>query len=140
LGWSATIGGMGPDRSSCECWKVDGCIIAQGSDGFHHVAGALNRPFGVLFGAGWLLAAGSASEAFALGEVALAGHLEALGPTHLWTKDSARITADALAALNRAKEAAAMRIVSLLPSRCRIQSTALSSRSRSWLMTITVCG
>ena len=56
-----------------------------------------------------LLASGNASEAVALGEAALAGHHKVLGPTHPWTKDSARVTADALAALGRPDEAAAIR-------------------------------
>jgi hypothetical protein len=41
--------------------------------------------------------------------VALAAHQKVLGPTHQWTKDSARVTADALIALNRSEEAATLR-------------------------------
>jgi hypothetical protein len=48
-------------------------------------------------------------EALALGEVALAAHQKALGPSHDWTKDSARVMADALTALGRPDEAAALR-------------------------------
>jgi hypothetical protein len=54
-----------------------------------------------------LLASGNTSEAAALGEAALAAHHAALGLAHPWTRDSARITADALAALGRTGEAAA---------------------------------
>ena len=56
-----------------------------------------------------LLASGDASQALALGEAALAAHQKLLGPTHPWTSDSARVTADALVALNRGEEAAALR-------------------------------
>ena len=56
-----------------------------------------------------LLASGSATEALALGETALAAHDKVLGPDHHLTKDSARVTADALDALGRADEAAALR-------------------------------
>jgi hypothetical protein len=41
--------------------------------------------------------------------MALATHERLNGPNHTWTKDSARITADALDALGRADEAAALR-------------------------------
>ena len=40
---------------------------------------------------------------------ALAAHENALGPEHAWTKDSARVTADALDALGRTDEATALR-------------------------------
>jgi hypothetical protein len=40
---------------------------------------------------------------------ALAAHERANGPNHLWTKDSAGVTAAALAALGRAEEAQALR-------------------------------
>ncbi len=56
-----------------------------------------------------LLGSGSANQALALGEAALAGHHKALGREHKWTKDSARVTADALDALGRADEAMALR-------------------------------
>src|SRR5262245_27027939 len=52
---------------------------------------------------------GNPVEALALGETALAAHDKALGPHHVWTKDSARIAADALAPLGRAEEAIALR-------------------------------
>jgi hypothetical protein len=42
-------------------------------------------------------------------EAALAAHDNILGTDHPWTKDSARVTADALAALGRADEAPALR-------------------------------
>ena len=48
-------------------------------------------------------------EALSLAEGALAVHDAANGPNHLWTRDSARVTADALDALGRADEAAALR-------------------------------
>jgi hypothetical protein len=56
-----------------------------------------------------LVAAGSGAEALTFGETALASHEKALGKNHRWTKDSARTTADALAALGRGDEAAALR-------------------------------
>jgi tetratricopeptide (TPR) repeat protein len=59
--------------------------------------------------AGVLLAKRQPTEALALGETALANHQKALGPDHVWTKDSARVTADALDALGRAEEAKALR-------------------------------
>ena len=49
------------------------------------------------------------TEALALGETALAAADKALGPDHAWTKDSARVTADALDALGRTEEARALR-------------------------------
>ncbi len=48
-------------------------------------------------------------EALSVGERALAAHEAAYGPKDPWTKDSAAVTADALAALGRADEAAAVR-------------------------------
>ena len=56
-----------------------------------------------------LLASGDAGEALALGEAALVVHDKVLGKDHPWTKDSARVTADALDALGRGGEAAALR-------------------------------
>ena len=56
-----------------------------------------------------LLADGNAAEALTYSEVALAAHKKALGEDHGWTKDAARVTADANAALGRAEEAAALR-------------------------------
>jgi hypothetical protein len=56
-----------------------------------------------------LLQIGSPTEALALGEKALANHDKALGPDHSWTKDSARVTADALDALDRTEGAKALR-------------------------------
>jgi hypothetical protein len=44
-----------------------------------------------------------------LGQTALAALESALGPEHAWTKDAARVTADALDALGRADDAAALR-------------------------------
>ena len=52
---------------------------------------------------------GQPTEALALGETALAAHDKALGRDHPWTKDSARVTADALDALGRTEEAKALR-------------------------------
>ena len=52
---------------------------------------------------------GRPTEALTLGETALAAHDKALGRDHAWTKDSARVTADALDALGRAEEAKALR-------------------------------
>ena len=56
-----------------------------------------------------LLAEGNAAEALRCGEAALSAHEKTLGENHPWTKDSARVVADALAALGRAEEAAALR-------------------------------
>jgi tetratricopeptide (TPR) repeat protein len=53
-----------------------------------------------------LLADRNAAEALTYGEAALAAHKKILGEDHPWTKDSARVTADALAVLGRADEAA----------------------------------
>ena len=50
-----------------------------------------------------------AVDAFCLGQIALAAHDKALGPNHAWTKDSARVTADALDAAGRTAEAAMLR-------------------------------
>jgi hypothetical protein len=44
-----------------------------------------------------------------LAEAALAIHARDNGPNHPWTRDSARVTADAIDALGRADEAAAVR-------------------------------
>jgi tetratricopeptide (TPR) repeat protein len=55
------------------------------------------------------LAKRQAVDALSLGEIALAAHDKALGLNHRWTKDSAGVTADALAALARAEEANALR-------------------------------
>ncbi len=56
-----------------------------------------------------LLASGNPGKALAFGEPALAAHEKLLGQNHSWTKDSATVTADALDALGRADEAAALR-------------------------------
>jgi hypothetical protein len=56
-----------------------------------------------------LLDTGRAAEALPLAQTALSTHDAALGSTHPWTKDGALVTADALAALGRADEAAALR-------------------------------
>jgi hypothetical protein len=52
---------------------------------------------------------GRATEALPLGETALTAHEKVLGRDHPWTKDSARVTADALDALGRTEEARALR-------------------------------
>jgi hypothetical protein len=52
---------------------------------------------------------GRATEALTLGETALTAHEKVLGPDHPLTKDSARVTADALDALGRTEEAKALR-------------------------------
>jgi Tetratricopeptide repeat len=56
-----------------------------------------------------LLLIGHPTEALAQGETSLAAHDKALGRDHPWTKDSARVTADALDALGRTEEAKALR-------------------------------
>ena len=49
---------------------------------------------------------GHSTEAMALGDTALAAHDKLLGRHHAWTKESARVTADAL---GRTEEAKALR-------------------------------
>jgi tetratricopeptide (TPR) repeat protein len=56
-----------------------------------------------------LLLSDCPTEALTLGETALAAHEKLLGRDHSWTKDSARVTADALDALGRSEEAKALR-------------------------------
>jgi hypothetical protein len=55
------------------------------------------------------VATGRPAEALGLAQAALAAHESALGSDDAWTKDSARVTADALAALGRADDAKALR-------------------------------
>jgi hypothetical protein len=55
------------------------------------------------------LLTGAQAEALALGEKALANHDKALGRDHSRTKDSARVTADAIDTLSRTEEAKALR-------------------------------
>ena len=50
-----------------------------------------------------------AREALGSAETALRGHEKVLGPSHRWTKDTARVTAEALDALGCADQAAALR-------------------------------
>jgi hypothetical protein len=52
---------------------------------------------------------GHSAQALALSETALASHNKALGPNNPWTKDSARANAEALDALGRGEDAAALR-------------------------------
>jgi hypothetical protein len=52
---------------------------------------------------------GRASEGLTVAQSALAIHEAASGLNHPWTKDSARVTADALDALGRTEEAKALR-------------------------------
>jgi tetratricopeptide (TPR) repeat protein len=56
-----------------------------------------------------LLAMGHPAQALALSDTALAGHDKALGPNDPWTKDSARVTVEALDALGRGEDADALR-------------------------------
>jgi tetratricopeptide (TPR) repeat protein len=56
-----------------------------------------------------LLMSGQPTEALTLGQAAVAAHDKALGPNHPWTKDSARVPADALDALGRTEEAKELR-------------------------------
>ena len=56
-----------------------------------------------------LLGSERPAEATALGERALAAHEAVLGATHGWTRDSARVTADAYDAFGRSEEASALR-------------------------------
>lgn len=56
-----------------------------------------------------LLSAGEPTEAVGLSAAALAAHDNVLGRDHAWTKDSARVTADALDALGRTEEAKTLR-------------------------------
>jgi hypothetical protein len=46
---------------------------------------------------------GHSTEALALGDTALAAHDKLLGRHHAWTKESARVTADALGRTDEAK-------------------------------------
>jgi Tfp pilus assembly protein PilF len=59
--------------------------------------------------AGLLLESGSAREAASMGQVALTAHDKILGQDHPETKNSATLTANALDALDRGEEAAALR-------------------------------
>jgi tetratricopeptide (TPR) repeat protein len=56
-----------------------------------------------------LLESGNPGEAFPLGDAALTAQEKSVGQDHPWTKDSASVTAEALDALGRAAEAAALR-------------------------------
>ncbi|UVK56707.1 tetratricopeptide repeat protein [Mesorhizobium sp. AR02] len=56
-----------------------------------------------------LLASGESTEALVLCEAALGAHEKTLGENHPWTRDSARPAADALDAVDRADQAAALR-------------------------------
>ena len=56
-----------------------------------------------------LLLTDRAAEALRFGEIALATHDQVNALNHNWTKDSAGVTADALDALGRGAEAAALR-------------------------------
>jgi tetratricopeptide (TPR) repeat protein len=56
-----------------------------------------------------LLTSDQPTQALALAETALSADDKALGRAHPWTKDSARVTADALDALGRTEEAKALR-------------------------------
>jgi hypothetical protein len=51
----------------------------------------------------------STEEALALGDTALAAHDKLLGRHHAWTRESARVTADALDAFGRTEDAKALR-------------------------------
>ena len=52
---------------------------------------------------------GQPTEALALGETALTARDKSLGRERAWTKDCARVTADAFDALGRTEEAKALR-------------------------------
>jgi tetratricopeptide (TPR) repeat protein len=56
-----------------------------------------------------LMTSGHAKEALGPAETALRANEKVLGPNHRWTKDTARVTAEALDALGRADQAAALR-------------------------------
>ena len=56
-----------------------------------------------------IVATATPTEAVGLSAAALAAHDNALGRDHAWTKDSARVTADALDALGRTEEAKTLR-------------------------------
>ena len=55
-----------------------------------------------------LLETGRAAKALTVAQSALATHEAAFSLNHAWTKDSARVTADALDALGRTEEAKAL--------------------------------
>ena len=56
-----------------------------------------------------ILASGTPVEALKCGNMALHAHEKLLGQDHPWTKATARVAADALAAIGRADEAVALR-------------------------------
>jgi tetratricopeptide (TPR) repeat protein len=56
-----------------------------------------------------LMTIGRAAEALTFSETALASHEKVLGKSHQWTRESAGTAVDALAALDRGDEAAALR-------------------------------
>src|SRR5262249_54255431 len=56
-----------------------------------------------------LTPSGHAREALGPADTALRAHEKVLGPNHRWTKDTARVTAEALDALGRADQAVALR-------------------------------
>lgn len=76
-------------------------ICERGLDPEHLTASRVRRNMATL-----LLATGQPGEALGLGAAALAAQQKALGLDHAWTKDSARVTADAL---GRTEEAKALR-------------------------------
>ena len=55
------------------------------------------------------LLTGAPTEALALSETAFAANDKVLGRSHAWTKDHARVIADALDALGRTEDAKALR-------------------------------
>ncbi|MGB8899012.1 MAG: tetratricopeptide repeat protein [Methylocella sp.] len=69
-----------------------------------------------------LLLAGRPDQALLLAESALATHARINGPNHPWTKDSVRVAAEALDALGRAGEAAALRARYGLPGDRKFES------------------
>jgi hypothetical protein len=56
-----------------------------------------------------LLETGRAAEALTVAQSAIKTHEAAFSRNHAWTKDSARVTADALDTLGRTEEAKALR-------------------------------
>jgi hypothetical protein len=77
---------------------------ARGANGGHSLTQRYASHYARL-----LMVTGRASEGLTFAQSALATHEVASGLKHPWTKDSARVTADALEALGRTQEAKALR-------------------------------
>jgi hypothetical protein len=74
-----------------------------------HLAGTSRHPALVQSQCASPTRQGAHCRALSFAQTALATREVSSGPNHRWTKDSARVVADALAALDRGDEAAALR-------------------------------